>query len=202
MAHTLHIHAQRYRARKAGRETHFLADIGILTLSVLFAIVLAKTNVLTNVLSATAELELLATFIAGMFFTSVFTTAPAIATLGEISLSQSVFVTAVIGALGSVVGDLLIFRFVRDRVASDILELLREEGMLRRLRKVFKFRHFRWFTLLLGGILIASPLPDELGIALLGFSTVRTKYFVMLSFGFNFLGIVAIGLTARALAGI
>lgn len=202
MRHTLHVYAQRYLTRRRRRNTHILTDVGLISMSILIAFVLVRTHAITQIITSTNELELLGTFIAGMFFTSIFTTAPAIATLGEIALSQSVYVTALVGAIGSVLGDLLIFKFVRDRVAADILELLREEGVLRRARKIFKLKHFRWFTLLAGILLIASPLPDELGIALLGFSNVNARYLVMLSFVFNFLGILGIGLTARMLAGV
>ena len=196
------MHAARYLARRRRERTHILIDVGLIVMSVLVAVILASTHALTRLITATSELELIGTFIAGMFFTSIFTTAPAIATLGEIALSQSVYMTALVGAIGSVLGDLLIFKFVRDRVAADIIELLREEGILRRAKKILKFKHFRWFTLLAGVLLIASPLPDELGIALLGFSRVNARYFVMLSFVFNFLGILGIGFTARMLAGI
>ena len=181
---------------------HILVDVWLIAASVLVALVLARTHVLTQLLTSTKELELLGTLVAGMFFTSIFTTAPAIATLGEIALTQSVYLTAFVGAVGSVLGDLLIFRFMRDRISADVYELLREERLLGRMRKIFKFKHFRWFTLLAGVLLIASPLPDELGIALLGFSRVNARYFVMLSFVFNFLGILGIGFTARMLAGI
>jgi len=202
MKHTLHIYAERYNSRKRRMNNHILTDIGLIALSILVAIVLAKTHVLTQILTSSAGLELFGTFIAGMFFTSIFTTAPAMATLGEIALTQSVYVTALVGAIGSVLGDLLIFKFVRDRVAADILELLREEKVLHRVKKMFKFKHFRWFTLLAGVFLIASPLPDELGIALLGFSKLSTRYFAILSFVFNFLGILGLGLTARMFAGV
>ncbi|MBI2610804.1 hypothetical protein HYW60_02620 [Candidatus Kaiserbacteria bacterium] len=202
MKHTLYAHARRYLARRKPGERHILTDVVFILMSVLIAVILASTHAITRFITATSGLELLGTFVAGMFFTSIFTTAPAMATLGEIALSQSVYVTAFVGAIGSVLGDLLIFKFVRDRVAADILELLQEEGILRRARKIFKFKHFRWFTLLAGVLLIASPLPDELGITLLGFSHVNARYFVMLSYVFNFLGILGIGFTARAIAGI
>lgn len=201
MKHTLVVHAQRYRARRRRAERHILIDIVLIAVSIFVALMLASTHALTNLFTPTAELELLGTFLAGMFFTSIFTTAPAMATLGELALTQSIFVTALVGALGSVVGDLLIYKFVRDRVAADIIELLREEGVLRRARKIFKFRHYRSLTLLLGGLILASPLPDELAIALLGFSHMSTRYFAYLSFVFNFFGILGIGLTARMLAG-
>lgn len=181
---------------------HILVDVWLIAASVLVALVLARTHVLTQLLTSTKELELLGTLVTGMFFTSIFTTAPAIATLGEIALTQSVYLTAFVGAVGSVLGDLLIFRFMRDRISADVYELLREEKLLGRMRKIFRFKHFRWLTLLAGVLLIASPLPDELGVALLGFSNVNARYFVMLSFTFNFLGILGIGLTARMLAGV
>ena len=202
MKHTLHAHAARYRARTRARETHFLIDAGLVAISVLVSIILAQTHIITDALTSTKELELLGSFIAGMFFTSVFTTAPAIATLGELSLVQPLVLTALLGAAGAVVGDLLIFRFVKDRIANDILILLEHRGTFKRFGALVKLRFFRWFTYLLGGILIASPLPDELGITLLGFSKMNTYYFVVLSFVFNFLGIVGIGLAARALAGV
>lgn len=202
MKHTLYEHARRYVARRKRGEKHILTDIGLILMSVLVALVLARTDALIQLITATKEIELIATFVTGMFFTSIFTTAPAIATFSEIALTQSIYVTALVGAMGSVVGDLLIFKFVRDRVAADILELLKEEGILRRAKKVFRFKHFRWLTLLAGGLLIASPLPDELGIALLGFSKMSARYFAVLSFVFNFLGILGIGYTARIFAGV
>ena len=199
MAHLLQRHAAHYRAHKRSGRTHILVDVGLIAVSVLVAVILSQTHALTRILTSTQELELIGTFIAGMFFTSVFTTAPAIATLGEISLVQPLFLTAFLGALGSVLGDLLIFRFVKDRVASDVLELLKPQSTFRRLKAVFKLKFFRRFTFLLAALVIASPLPDELGIAMLGFSKMSTRYFAMFSLVFNFFGIYLIGLAARAL---
>ena len=67
------------------------------------------------------------------------------------------------------------------------------------MKALFKFKFFRWLTWLIGGLIIASPLPDELGISLLGFSKAKTSLFIVLSFVFNFLGILFIGWVARAL---
>lgn len=202
MNHTLNVHAERYLARKRRRvRNHLLVDFGCIATSILFAYVLIQTHALTIFIASNPELELIGTFVAGMFFTSIFTTAPAMATLGEIALTQPVFTTALLGALGSVAGDLIIFRLVRDRMAADIIELLREEGVLRRARKIFAFRHYRYFTILLGGLILASPLPDELAVVLLGFAHMKTRYFAYLSFAFNFFGIIGIGFTARMLAG-
>jgi len=189
--------------RKRNRESngrHLLQDFVIIAFSVFVAVVLVRTNVLANLLASTSELEVLGAFVAGMFFTSIFTTAPAMAALGEISLLQGVFGTALIGAVGSVIGDLLIFRFVKDRFSEHIAELIGHKSIWRRFHLLFKRRFFRWFTFLAGGLILASPLPDELGIAMLGFSKMRFQYFIALSFVFNFAGITLIGLVAQSLA--
>ena len=176
-----------------------IQDIGIIFLSILVAVILLETEFLTNILTSTKELELVGSFIAGMFFTSVFTTAPAIATLGEIARANSIILTALFGGMGAVVGDLIIFRFVRDKLSEHLMELIKHEGAGKRVRALFRLRSFRWFTALVGGLIIASPLPDELGISLLGCEKMKTSWFIPLSFIFNFLGIFLIGLIAKAI---
>ncbi len=178
-----------------------LHDIAIVALSVLVAVLLVQAHVIDGFLAASREFGHIGSFISGMFFTSIFTTAPAIVTLGEISQRMGVLETALWGALGAVVGDMLIFRFVKDRVSQHLTEILSHQHMFRRLHKVMKYRMFRYLTFLLGGLIIASPLPDELGISLLGMSKMREIYFVPLSFAFNFAGIVVIGLGLSACSG-
>jgi hypothetical protein len=63
--------------------------------------------------------KIIGAFIAGMFFTSIFTTAPALATLGELGLVHNPVVIAIIGGLGAVIGDMVIFKFVRDRFVQE-----------------------------------------------------------------------------------
>jgi len=185
--------------RNNHRNNFLLQDIAIIVLSIFVAVILIKTEVLTKILISTQELKLLGSFIAGMFFTSVFTTAPAIATLGEIARANSVALTALFGAMGAVVGDIIIFRFVRDRLSEHLLELMKHQGVGKRVKVLLKLKYFRWLTFLMGGLIIASPFPDELGISLLGFLKMRTWRFIPLSFAFNFIGILLIGLVAKTL---
>lgn len=187
-------------SRTSHQSRFFFHDIGIIVLSVLVAVVLARTGVLVRVLTATQEAEYIGSFVAGLFFTSVFTTAPAIVVLGEIAQVNSLIATAFFGALGAVLGDLVIFRFVRERFSEHLGELVREMGMRKRTRALFRMKFFRWFTFFLGGLVIASPLPDELGVSLLGFSRLKLSLFMPLSFVFNFFGIYLIGIAARAVA--
>ncbi|MEK7107132.1 MAG: hypothetical protein AAB899_03005 [Patescibacteria group bacterium] len=182
------------------RNSNFLLrDTAIITLSVFAAVILVKTEVLVNILTATQEWELLGSFIAGMFFTSVFTTAPAIVALGEIARANSVLLTAIFGGAGAVIGDLIIFRFIRDRFSEHLIELIGHRKAGRKVSALLHLRFFRWFTFVVGGLIIASPLPDELGISLLGFSKMKMLWFIPISFTFNCIGILLIGLIAKAL---
>ncbi len=182
----------------AVRFRHISYDVSIIALSVLLAILLVKSHLIDQTLAASAEYGHIGSFVAGVFFTSAFTTAPAIAVLGEISHTQGIIETALWASLGSVIGDILIFRFVRDRMVIHLSEILPHKRRSRRLAHILRMRFFRYLTFLVGGLIIASPLPDELGISLLGLSKMREVYFVPLSFAFNFFGICMIGLFAAS----
>lgn len=136
--------------------------------------------------------------VAGVFFTSLITTAPAIAVLGELSIGSNLFTIALVGALGAVAGDYLIFAFVRDRVSNDATYLLRGPRF-RRMFHVFSQPHFRRVLPFVGALIIASPFPDELGLVLLGFARIDRRYFFAISYSMNFFGILLIGLVARGL---
>ena len=174
-------------------------DALLIGVSVVVAVALVWSGVLPTFLASLGGGELLSSFIAGLFFTSVFTTAPAIAALGEIAQVYPPVFVAGIGALGAVLGDLVIFRFMRDRFGDHLNALLRAEGLLKRTHTLLHRKFFRYFTFLVGGLIIASPLPDELGVSLLGFSKARTSFFLLTSYTFNFIGIFLIGTAARLL---
>ena len=180
------------------RKNNFLLqDAAIIALSIFIAIILVKTEILVKLLTSAKELEILGSFIAGMFFTSIFTTALAIVALGEIAHANSVFLTAVFGAFGAVIGDLIIFRFVRDRLSAHLLELVKHQGIGKRFRVLLKMKYFRWFTFLLGGLIIASPFPDELGLMMMGVSRLNIFYFIPLVFTLDFFGILIIAFVAK-----
>lgn len=173
------------------------ADLGILAASIAAAVIIVESGAVPALLAwAKADIAL-ASFVAGAFFTSVVTTAPAIAVLGELSLEGNLFVVAVFGGMGAVLGDYLIFAFVRDRVSQDIAELM-QGRLTSRYRALLRRRTFKRVLPFIGGLIIASPLPDELGLALLGMSHVRTSKFALISFCFNAAGIFIIGMVARS----
>lgn len=171
----------------------------LIAASIATAWAIVRFGAVEYLLAQTGDGVLLTSFIAGMFFTSILTTAPAMAVLAELGIAGSLPLVALVGGAGAVVGDLFIFLFVRDRLTEDIAYLLGKAGASRYL-KLFHRKTFRWLLPFVGGLIIASPLPDEFGLTLLGMTKMRTSRFVPLSFAFNTVGILLIGLVARVLA--
>ena len=175
-----------------------MRDLGIIILSIVIAVILVKTGALKSLLTSTQELKFIGSFVAGIFFVSVFTAAPATVVLAEIAQSNSIFWVAFFGGVGALVGDLVIFRFIKNRLSDDFLYLIKKSKS-ERLISVFRLRLFRWLIPFVGALIVASPLPDELGLTMMGLSKMKTSLFIPLSFLLNFLGILAIGLIVKAL---
>ena len=177
---------------------HFIHDLGVLAISIVVAVLLAKSGAISSLLDHTVGWEILGAFIAGFFFTSMFTTPPALVALGQISAANSLWLTALVGACGAMLGDFILFKFFRDEVAQD-LQYLAKVTHASRVAHIFHLKLFRWVMPFVGAIIISSPLPDELGLAMLGLSHISTKKFFPIVFVFNFIGIIIIGLVARAI---
>jgi len=182
----------------ASRRGNLIRDAGIIVFSILVAALLARTGMVELFLAATRPSRLLASFAAGIFFTSIFTAAPATVMLVELAQSGSVFLVSLAGAFGALAGDYVIFRFVRDSVAEDFQQLIKR-GTRQRWLSIFHLKLFRWLIPLLGAIVIASPLPDEIGLTMLGLSHMKRSYFFAVSFFLNFLGILFISLLMKNL---
>lgn len=185
--------------RKISRKGQLIRDLAICVLSVGTAILLLQNGALGNLVASAEGLELFGSFVAGLFFTSVFTVAPATVVLGALARSNSIFWVAALGGLGALIGDFIIFRFIRDSVSEDITYLVERTKGGKKLLAVFRNRKLGWFTSVLGALIVASPLPDEIGLAMMGLSKTKTSLFIPLSFLLNFAGILIVGLVARAL---
>src|SRR3990167_7848436 len=77
-------------------QNNLVRDLVLVVFSILIAIILAKTGALQDFITSTQEIRFIGSFIAGIFFTSVFTTAPAIVALGEIAHANSIISTALL----------------------------------------------------------------------------------------------------------
>lgn len=180
------------------RANYFFRDLATITLGIVISVLLVKTGVLKDFLFLTKDIRFIDSFLAGIFFISIFTVAPAAVVLAELFRFNSILEVAFFASLGALTGDLVIFRFIKNTLIEDIFYLIKKEKR-KKLKSIFKTRLFRWFTPLLGALIIASPLPDEIGIAMMGLSKMKTSLFIPISFALNFLGILIIGLIVRGL---
>ena len=167
-----------YLRLKIVAKRHLRQDFFILLASIAVAWAIVHFGIVETLLLYTGDGVLLTGFIAGMFFTSVMTTAPAMAVLGVLSFHINPLVLAVVGGAGAVCGDYLIFAFVRDRLGDDFAYLIKRTGTPR-FFKIFHRKTFRSVLPFIGGLIIASPLPDELGLTLLGLARMRTSRFLL-----------------------
>ncbi len=177
-----------------------MRDLAIIIFSIVIAVILVRTGVINNLLTSTQELKFIGSFIAGIFFVSVFTAVPATVVFAEIAQSGSIFWTAFFGGIGALVGDLIIFRFIKDNLSDDFLYLIKKSKS-ERLISIFQLRLFRWLIPFVGALIVASPLPDELGLTMMGLSKMKTSLFIPVSFVLNSLGILVIGLIAKNMLG-
>lgn len=138
------------------------------------------------------SLGYLGTFLAGLFYTSGFTAAPATAVLLILSEEQNIFFAGLIAGFGALSGDLIIFKFIRFSFVDEIKKLSKEKAINNVHQKIPKFLQ-KYFILLVAGFIIASPLPDEIGVSLLAVSkSISAKLFSVISYLLNTVGIFLI----------
>lgn len=174
-----------------------LVDIGIIAISIFVAGIFAHSKLVDQLLATNQNFYVANSFVAGLFFTSVFTTAPAMIALAKLGTLFSPLIVSIVGGIGALIGDYIIFSFIKGHISEDITYLL-SQAKSRRIKHLFHYRFIRWSLALLGALIIASPLPDELGLTLMGLSRMSTAKFVLISFSFNTIGIFIITLIARS----
>jgi hypothetical protein len=141
--------------------------------------------------------------IGGMLYTFGFTAPFGAVILWEISPDVNPITAAVVAGTGALVTDLLIFRIIRKPFFEEELRRFRTSRLIRAIHRLFHHEtvseHLRLYaTWLFVAFVIASPLPDEFGVSLIGgLTAIKERSFAFLSFIFNTLGILALLLLAR-----
>ena len=179
----------------------------LFTVSILLAFYILKYKPIIGLIQGLSSLGYLAAFILGMLFTYALTSVPAAAVLYNLGGLLNPLVVAFVGAFGSVISDYLIFRFVRDKLLNEIkllsdeinnitkpvTDILLPKNLLIILWKsISRSRIWKLIIPVIAGLIIASPLPDELGVALFGAAKYEPKKFIICSYFLNFVGILVI----------
>lgn len=181
-------------------------------LVLLLTFLLVKTKLFRDFIQSLGNLGYLGSLIAGLLYAYSFTIAFSLSVFYFLGKFLDPFILALLGALGAVVSDYLLFRFVKQNLSEEIRFLLQDikfiyfkssvffkifpfsnlilsERFENIARKVYTSKTFKILTTLIGYAIIASPLPDEIGITFLGMVKHRREEFIFLTFFLNFIGI-------------
>lgn len=168
-----------------------------LIISILLLIYFADSDMVRATINMIGNLGYFGAFIVGIFFVSIFTVAPSIIVLYDLAEKLNPFLIAIIAGAGAVFGDLLIFRFFKDRIFEELSPLFSKFSWLNFLKNLFRTPYFSWILPLVGAVIIASPFPDEVGITIMGLCKIKIWQFIIVSFFLNAIGILIIILLAR-----
>lgn len=157
----------------------------ILIATFLAAFAVARLGYLDAIAATAAGAnQIVYAFIAGALYSFSFTAAFAVILFSNLTLSQeAVWPIAVIAATGGLVMDLTLLRFIKGFLSEELT------GHTKRVvERVVHIRPIRFLMQFLGAIIIASPLPEEIGLTLLGISHLSFWRIVWVTYTLNIIG--------------
>lgn len=169
-----------------------------LIIAIVVFILLIDTSIMTTTFDFFGQLGLLGVFFAGVLFVSVFTAVPAVALLLSFTEINPV-VVALIGGLGSMIGDYLILKLFEDKVAYELKPIAIKFGIPQSIAYLQGRKSTLGFVRIVGAVIIASPLPDEIGIGLLGIGKLNKLGFLVICYVLNTIGILLLLLSVRSI---
>ena len=172
-----------------------------LIISIYFSYAILTLQAVQNLILNLGNLGYLGSFVVGIFFTYALTTVPATASFFILGKTLNPLLIALAGATGTLISEYIIYRFVKGHVIKEIESFspgIRKNihNMVKNLKKSTISKNFIPF---IAGLIIASPLPDELAAGLLGMARFKMKRFLLYAYFFNFIGILIIASAAKVL---
>jgi hypothetical protein len=130
-------------------------------------------------------------FFAGVIF--VFTFGAPIAAVILLILAQKLPLLNLLlfAGFGAVLSDFTLFRNFKDGIAEEVEPLYKTVGKSH-IKTLLRTKHFRMLDPVVGGLLILTPLPHEIGMRLIGIHKLKNYDFIMVSAVINIVGILFI----------
>lgn len=169
-------------------------------LAIILFVLLIDSALLAGLFTFLEAQGYLGGFIAGLLSVSFFTAVPAVVLIVDLALELDPIMLAFVAAVGSALGDWLVLHFYEEKVFHELKPVFKRTGLSRAF-KALNRRSTRWILLLLGTFIISTPLPDELGLGLMGIAHYKRLLLVGICFILNFVGILTIIMAARWVAG-
>jgi hypothetical protein len=136
-------------------------------------------------------------FIAGSLYTYSFTASIGALLLIALAPHYPAGMIAVVGGIGATLADWTLFRFVGNALHKEIKHLSNSRFVCD-IGATSLFCQ-AWFRNLLGAIILASPFPDEIAVALMSTTKIRKETFIWLTFIADTIGIYLLVSIAGAL---
>jgi hypothetical protein len=176
-------------AEEASQKVFRYPKFTLLLFTIFVAYLLFESPNMQAITQFFVSLNYFGIFLLGFFFAYGFTAAPATAIFMHLSGDFNIYLASLVGGVGAYVGDYLIFLFIRQSFKDEVRKLKHERILTMFKMKIpDKFRKVLYIAF--GGFVLASPLPDELGVALLAASTdVSKRLFAVISIFCNAAGI-------------
>lgn len=166
-----------------------------LVASIILAYYLFSNTGIASSIESLNELKYFGAFIAGIFIAFGFS-APFSVGYFLTAQPENIFLLAIVGGMGAAFGDFLIFRTIKFSFMNEFNEL-KKSRVATKVNDIvndninIKIKHYALY--LFAGIVITTPLPDEIGVSLLaGLTTIKETVLTSIGFILNTIGIYLI----------
>jgi len=168
----------------------------LIVISIVVAFGLSQYQPFHNFLLGLGNWSYVGIFFTGILFVFTFTVATAVIIFHMLGEVMSPWMVGLIAGLGAVVGDYLIFIFVRKHILGNT-EFLVKHFSKSFWGKLAKNTYFQWLLPVLGIAIVVLPFPDEVGIVLLGISKIKLYQSIILAFMAHAIIITLIAMTGQ-----
>ena len=186
--------------KKSKKRAIHYPRLALLVLSLAVAYLIFHGRDFSPFHNALLALGYFGTFLGGLFYAYGFTAAPATALLLIFGKEQNILTAALFGGAGALIGDIVIFLFVKN-IFNDELRRLSHTRIAKIIEKEEKkvFGRFKKYVIaLFAEFLIASPLPSEVGVSILAsIKSMSLKKFALIAYVTHTIGILIILLIGK-----
>jgi uncharacterized membrane protein YdjX (TVP38/TMEM64 family) len=146
---------------------------------------LFSTPIISKWIDSFNNLGYFGTFISGAMTAFGFTAPIGIGLLSKI-IPENIFIATIIAGLGAMLIDLVIFNTIKFSFTDELKRLEKTKAIKEIEKIVKKNKHVKvvhYLLYILAGLVIVTPIPDEVGVSMLaGLTTINPFKFALISF--------------------
>lgn len=157
----------------------------LLILSFVLVYFLFRNTGISGWISSLSRFNYLGSFISGILISFGFSAALGVGFFIAL-IPENIILVAVLGGLGAMIGDLIIFKSIKFSF-MDEFKKLEKTPAIRKIEEIVKGKKhvivWHYLLYIFAGIILATPVPDEIGVAMLaGLTTIKPLNLAVISF--------------------